>query len=226
MLGPIALLTFFLLLTEVAEAKNFGKTLCKDNQETEYVCHSVKRGETWEKLFPDENRRDLVKRINRMNTKLYKGLKIAIPKSDDNDPLKHSPMPVTIDPPGVNTIIISISNLAFGAYDAQGSLQKWGPISAGKSYCSDVKRRCTTPTGKYAIYSKKGRGCVSSKFPVGRGGAPMPYCMFFHRGFAMHGSYIVPGYNDSHGCVRTFVNDAEWLNQDFAYGHTKVIVKN
>jgi lipoprotein-anchoring transpeptidase ErfK/SrfK len=39
--------------------------------------------------------------------------------------------------------------------------------------------------------------------------------MYFHNGFALHGSYEVPGYNASHGCVRIFVNDAKWLNQDF-----------
>lgn len=65
------------------------------------------------------------------------------------------------------------------------------------------------------MYHKRGRGCVSHKFPLGRGGAKMPYCMFFHRGFAMHGSYDVPGYRASHGCIRLFTRDAEWLNREF-----------
>ena len=39
--------------------------------------------------------------------------------------------------------------------------------------------------------------------------------MFFHGGFALHGSYEVPGYHASHGCVRMFVNDAKWLNEEF-----------
>jgi len=33
--------------------------------------------------------------------------------------------------------------------------------------------------------------------------------MFFHGGFALHGSPSVPGYNASHGCVRLFDDDAE-----------------
>jgi lipoprotein-anchoring transpeptidase ErfK/SrfK len=50
--------------------------------------------------------------------------------------------------------------------------------------------------------------------------------MFFNGNFALHGSYNVPGYNDSHGCVRLFVNDAQWLNQEFTDGErTKVIVQ-
>ena len=52
----------------------------------------------------------------------------------------------------------------------------------------------------------------------------MPYCMFFKGGFAMHGSSGVPGYNASHGCVRLFVDDAQWLNQDFADIGTQVII--
>jgi len=48
--------------------------------------------------------------------------------------------------------------------------------------------------------------------------------MYFHGGFALHGSYEVPGFNASHGCVRLFVPDAEWLNQDFTAGGQKVMV--
>ena len=223
--GIIIFIAVFIALFSLnSHAKTFGSALCKDQEQ--YFCHKVKRGESWEKLFPDPEKRDLVKRINRMNINLYSGLTIAIPKYDDTDPLNYSPLPTEINPPGVKTIIISLSQLAYGAYDAQGTLQRWGPISAGKDYCADVKRRCGTPSGKYSIYIKHGKGCASSKYPVGKGGAPMPYCMFFHRGFALHGSYVVPGYHDSHGCVRLFVNDAQWLNQDFATGRTAVLIKN
>ena len=43
----------------------------------------------------------------------------------------------------------------------------------------------------------------------------MPFCMYFHGGYALHGSSEVPGYNASHGCVRMFTQDAEWLNKKF-----------
>ncbi len=39
--------------------------------------------------------------------------------------------------------------------------------------------------------------------------------MFFYRGFAIHGSNEVPGRNASHGCVRVYKEDAQWLNEEF-----------
>lgn len=205
-------------------AKGYGSILC---EEPKYTCYVVQRGDTWEKLFPDENERDIVMRINRMNTKLYSGLKIAIPQTIGSSYMDYAPFPQYIEPPGKKFILISIPDLAFGAYDAKGNLENWGPISAGRNYCSDIRRGCRSPAGKFFIYTKKGPGCVSGKFPIGRGGAPMPYCMFFRGGFALHGSYKVPGYNDSHGCIRLFVKDAQWLNQTFTADeyHVPVIIK-
>lgn len=71
---------------------------------TQYECYAVKRGDSWQKLFPDEDQRDIVMRINRMNTKLYPGLKIAVPTSFGSDPLDYSPFPQYIDPPGTKFI--------------------------------------------------------------------------------------------------------------------------
>lgn len=203
-------------------SKSFGVKLCENS--SQYTCYTVKKKETWKKLFPDSAMRDLVMRINRMNTKLHAGLVIAIPANGDTDPLNYSPLPVIIDPPGKKTIIVSLQSLAFGAYNSDGQLQYWGPVSGGRGYCPDINRRCHTSIGKFSIYHKLGAGCVSSKYPVGRGGAPMPYCMFFNGGYALHGSYDVPGYNASHGCVRLFVNDAKWLNQVFTAGQGSVTV--
>jgi lipoprotein-anchoring transpeptidase ErfK/SrfK len=59
------------------------------------------------------------------------------------------------------------------------------------------------------------------------GGAPMPYCMFFNRNQALHGSpdhEVVDG-NISHGCVRMHVPEAEWLRYNFVHVGTKVIVR-
>jgi lipoprotein-anchoring transpeptidase ErfK/SrfK len=49
--------------------------------------------------------------------------------------------------------------------------------------------------------------------------------MFFHGGYAIHGSYQVPGYNASHGCIRVHPSDAEWLSDNFVRYGTKVVVK-
>lgn len=209
------LLAVMLLFSHAAYAKAYGAKIC---EQEEYYCYISQRGDTWEKLFSDPEERDAVMRLNRMNTKLYPGLKIAIPDKFSGSYMTYSPFPLQIDPLGKKSIKVSLTHQAFGAYDEDGNLQHWGPISGGRGYCPDVGRRCGTPAGKYFIYHKRGSGCVSSKYPVGKGGAPMPYCMFFNGGFALHGSYTVPGYHDSHGCVRLFVNDAKWLNQNFTNG--------
>ena len=217
------LLVFITFFNVSAYAKNYGASLCKNQA---FYCYTVKRHDSWQSLYKDSEKRDLVMRINRMNTPIYTGMKIAIPKNIDEPAVDFSPFPTQIDPPGEKVIFVSLDSdfLAFGAYDASGNLLYWGPVSGGRDYCPDVGRRCHTKTGAFTIYQKEGAGCYSTKFPVGRGGAPMPYCMFFHGGFALHGSYEVPGYNDSHGCVRMFVNDAKWLNQNFTDIGTRVMI--
>lgn len=217
----------FLLLCENAWAHDytFGEHLCDDN--AQFHCYKTHHGDTWWKLFPNSKERDIVMRINRMNTALYPGIILAIPNSkEDTDMMDYTPLARQIDPPGEKVIYVSLNREAFGAYDADGNLVYWGPVSSARGYCPDVHRGCHTPTGHFEIESKEGSGCYSTKFPVGRGGAPMPYCMYFHRGFALHGSYEVPGYNDSHGCIRLFVNDARWLNENFTSDdyHAKVVV--
>lgn len=131
-----------------------------------------------------------------------------------------SPLPQRIS--SGNIIKVDLGRLVWGAYDDNGYLVRWGRASGGKGYCPDIRRGCRTVTGTYTIYSKKGPGCRSSRFPVGRGGAPMPYCMHFKGGYALHGGHV-PDYNASHGCVRVPREDAEWLNEDFVrVGSTRV----
>lgn len=142
-------------------------------------------------------------------------------------------MPTQISPPGEKTIVVDPNLHGWGAYDADGTLVKSGMATAGANYCRDIHRRCHTRSGTFRIYSLGGPGCVSHKFPVGRGGAPMPYCMFFNGGQALHGSYEVVYGNISHGCVRLHVGDAEWIRYEFAerpnaengYRGTKVVVR-
>lgn len=201
----------------------YGAKLCGTEG---YECYTAKRGDTWAKLFPDEDIRIAVMKVNRVNIGLYKGMKIAIPSSLGESFMDHAPFPAHDESTGNRYIKVSLSKLAFGAYDENGDLLYWGPISGGKGYCPDIRRGCHTPTGQFAIYNKGGAGCKSSKYPVGRGGAPMPYCMFFRGGFALHGSHDVPGYHASHGCVRISKDDAKWLNQTFTngYSHVGVII--
>ncbi len=218
MLGVISrtLSILLLLFSESVFAASFGSYLCRD--QTQYTCYTVKRHDTWDRLFKEPAKIDMVKRINRMNTPLERGMKIAIPKNWEHANIfDFAPFPKQIDPPGERKILVSLNPhvLAWAAYNAEGTLQAWGPASGGQDWCSDIGRGCHTKLGHFEIYQSEGRGCVSSKFPVHRGGAPMPYCMYFYKGFAIHGSPHVPGYNASHGCVRIFISDAKWLNQEF-----------
>jgi hypothetical protein len=113
----------------------------------------------------------------------------------------------------------------WAAYDEQGRLVKSGRASGGRNYCPDIKRRCRTPVGRFSIYHKGSSGCKSSKYPVPRGGAPMPYCMFFRGGYAIHGSPNVPNSNASHGCIRVEPHMAKWLSQEFIRHGVTVIVR-
>ena len=214
MLKITVLLIVTLLLNNLALAEEpYNKELCRNPQ---YTCIKAKNGDTWDRLFPDHRTQDIIRRINRTNLKLTSGMIIALPNEMDKlDPLMFAPFPVRIMPFDRTVIIIDLSDHAFAAYDTFGSLVYWGPVSAGKNYCPDIGRDCSTPKGTYFMQNKQGAACFSSKYPVGKGGAKMPFCMYFHGGYAMHASTEVPGYNASHGCVRLFYQDAEWLNKNF-----------
>jgi len=190
----------------------YGTGLCNQPQ---FECIKVQRGDSWNSLFPDERQRDLVQRINRSYNSLWLGKVIAIPKNlKQLSLLDLSPFPKKIDS-DEKQIIVDQDKLAWGAYDDQGQLINWGPISSGRDKCSDSNKACRTMSGIFRMFSKENSRCSSDVFPVGRGGAPMPYCMYFHKGFAMHGAGDIPGYRASHGCVRMFVRDAKWLNEEF-----------
>lgn len=123
-----------------------------------------------------------------------------------------------------NTFVFNPKTHTWYAYDSNGKLVKSGKASGGKSYCPDIKRPCKTPVGTFAVYSKGSAGCKSGKYPVNNPGAPMPYCMFFHGGYAIHGSYQLPNYNASHGCIRVHPTAAKWLSSSFINIGTRVIV--
>lgn len=216
------LMLLFIIPREALSRARYSQVLC---QSEGYTCLKVQKGQSWENLFPDENQRTIVMRLNRINERLFRGQVIAVPEKLDNiDYMQLSPLEQNIGPTGQKQIIIDPVSMAFGAYDENGNLLRWGPASLGQDWCSDIDQGCRTKTGVFKVYEKRGEGCFSSKFPVPDGGAPMPYCMFFHGGIAIHASHL-PGYNASHGCVRVFYEDALWLNREFASVGTAVTVR-
>lgn len=123
------------------------------------------------------------------------------------------------------TVVVDPNVHAWAAYDRDGSLIKAGLATAGGHYCPDINRGCKTSSGTFRIQSLGAATCKSTRYPLPRGGAPMPYCMFFNKNQGLHGSpYVMEG-NVSHGCVRLSVSDAEWLRFNFANVGTKVIVR-
>lgn len=200
----------------------YGQELCAYPS---FKCIKVKSTDTWVKLFPNLRDREIVKRLNRTNMELRYRKWIVVPTNlTQIDHMDMSPFPDLIAPPGGRLLVVNLSLQAFAAYDKEGNLVHWGPVSGGKDWCDDVGRPCRTATGSFRIIRKQGVECESSVFPVEtEGGAPMPWCMHYYRGFALHGSTL-PGYHASHGCIRLFYDDAKWLNQFFTKIGTKVIV--
>ncbi len=123
-------------------------------------------------------------------------------------------------------IIVNPRNHVWGAYSESGKLIRAGLATSGARWCQDIGRSCRTKTGVFRIYSLGDSNCVSSIYPVGEGGAPMPYCMFFNGGQGLHGSNHLAEGNLSHGCVRISVNEAEWIRYNFARKGTKVIIQS
>lgn len=218
LLGRVVLIAFFFLAQQMACAQSrFGESLCKS---PDYFCIKVKAMDSWENLFPNVEERDIIRRINRMNISLRAGMTIAVPKNIDRLTIYDvSPFPRYIESEGEKTIFVSQKQLAWGAYDENGELLWWGPLSSGSGHCRGLDGTCITPSGSYRVIRKQDIDCISTAFPMRSdgesGGAEMPYCMHFFRGYALHGSDTVPGYRASHGCVRIFIEDARWLNEEF-----------
>jgi len=185
--------------------------------ETAFHCVKVKRGQSWQALFPSARERAIVKRINHRNGYLQPGLRLKVPDElTDADLLDFSPFPLYIEPHNEKLIVFDPEKHAWAAYDSSGELIRWGPATGGGKTCRGSDELCYTKPGEFRIYSVGSSNCASRKFPRPNGGAPMPYCMFFNGGQAFHGSPggVVNG-NVSHGCVRMFVKDAHWLRYDF-----------
>lgn len=133
--------------------------------------------------------------------------------------------PLTLTATGKKHFIFDPKVFAWAAYDELGNRVMTGSASGGKDFCEDVKASCRTVTGTFRVYHKKGIECRSGEYPVETtGGAKMPYCMYFFRGYTIHAAFEVPSANSSHGCVRVFPSAAKWLNEQFITLGTQVTI--
>lgn len=112
----------------------------------------------------------------------------------------------------------------WAAYNESGERVGYGVANGGSHWCAELGRPCRTPKGIYRVHRKGAASCRSSKYPLGKGGAPMPYCMFFHKGYAIHGSPKISDRNGSHGCVRVQTDAAKWLHRHFIKHGTQVVI--
>ncbi|ARG96883.1 L,D-transpeptidase [Legionella micdadei] len=137
---------------------------------------------------------------------------------------EHFPMkaPAT----GKKQFIFDPRAYAWAAYDEEGNRVMTGSASGGKDVCDEnPNESCRTVTGTFHVYNKRGIDCRSGEYPVETtGGAKMPYCMYFFRGFTIHAAYEVPYANTSHGCVRVLPSAAKWLNEQFITVGTQVTI--
>ncbi len=144
--------------------------------------------------------------------------------SYSHHPYGSSRFPDQIRAPGHKLFIFSPHYRAWAAYESDGSRVATGIANGGNSFCPDLGQSCPSPVGMHAVYMKGSYDCKSRKFPVGVGGAPMPYCMYFKGGYAIHGSPYLSNNNTSHGCIRVTTDAARWLSENFMSVGTKVMV--
>lgn len=97
-------------------------------------------------------------------------------------------------------IVVDISDQTM-AVRVDGELRHQFDVSTGRKGYS-------TPTGAYGV-TRMYRKYHSKKYD----GAPMPYSIFFHGGYAIHGTTDLKrlGRVASHGCVRLHPDNAKTL---------------
>lgn len=104
-------------------------------------------------------------------------------------------------------LVVSIKYQCYGAYE-NGRLVHFAAINSGK-------RAGANPEGLYYL-TWKAKSHVSSYDETWI----MPFTFNYTRiGQAFH-QFLMPGFPASHGCLRQFTRDAEWL---FAWGDTRKI---
>ena len=126
---------------------------------------------------------------------------LVFPDTIGNDIALFSPFPKSIDELKQIQKIVFVSHYsqAFAVYE-NGERIKWGPVSLGSKHKP-------TPTGLFSVNwkSKRTISTINSSWILEW------YCNIDnYEGIGMH-QYELPGYPASHGCVRMYRDDANWL---------------
>jgi len=179
--------------------------------------YKVKRGDTFWKLFKSDWL--IVSRFNRIDERHLKiDTMIKVPK-DLKSAKNYEPLPFfTEERKNVEKfILVDLKEQWIGLYE-YGNLIFSTFISSGKSECEDPKngkiRSCETPKGMFKTLAIH-RDHISNRYRDADGnGIPMSFAVMFH--YAAGVSYWfhdgdLPGYLDSHGCIRLKEEDAKKL---------------
>jgi lipoprotein-anchoring transpeptidase ErfK/SrfK len=113
------------------------------------------------------------------------------------------------------SLTISLGDQAF-EYKEDEAVVRAGPISSGKP-------GNPTPTGRFKVLGKDEHK-VSSRYTNQLGmQAWMPYSIQFYGHYFLHEGWL-PGYPDSHGCVRVGEKDARFLFERLRIGDPVLVV--
>jgi len=179
-----------------------------------FLNYTVKRGDTWESVIPDERYREFAMKVNRMNIELTEGKRvnkstIMVPVGEVA--LAYVPVPTHISSKATRELVFYKQEQYFGAYE-EGRLVKWGPISTGSNG--------NTPLGTYkALYKQVKK--YSSIYNNSR----MYYAVQFRGNYFSH-EQVLPGVPASKGCVRMSWEDAKWKFHWIKIGDPIRVVKN
>jgi lipoprotein-anchoring transpeptidase ErfK/SrfK len=128
---------------------------------------------------------------------------------------KITPQLVTLKQSGERWIEIDLSKQRLTAWEGNRPVYAV-IISTGKS-------STPTPTGVFAIQTRYRKTRMSGyDYDV----PDVPYAMFYHRGYAIHGAYWHNHFGTpvSHGCTNLGVNHARWIYHWAGVG-TPVVVR-
>jgi lipoprotein-anchoring transpeptidase ErfK/SrfK len=103
---------------------------------------------------------------------------------------------------GTHWIDVDLTNQMVYAYEGQTVVNSF-VVSTGAA-------PRLTVTGSYHVYERHVKG---NMWGPGYFLPDVPYIMYFHKGFALHGTYWHSNFGTpmSHGCVNLSIPDAEWL---------------
>lgn len=136
---------------------------------------------------------------------------------------------------GQKVIIWHPGFLAAAFYDEKGNLTRWMPAIGGRDRCLDTWKKCRTVTGKFKVEFLGDENSRSHLYPIGcprkEPCAKMPHFVGFYQCYprqrmcfyGFHASEKMEGKHASHGCIRLFLDDAKWLNKEFAKIGTLVV---